>query len=134
MFLCHRSPDRRWYPDVWDLPGGHVEEGERPETALCRELSEELGITLRPPIGEPVAVVSDTAELHLAVYVVRDWEGAPINRAPDEHDKIGWFDEDGLEPLRLALPALDGPAPGHPDPLSRTTRTPGTGARPGRPN
>ena len=25
VLLCHRSPRRRWYPDVWDLPGGHVE-------------------------------------------------------------------------------------------------------------
>ena len=21
--LCHQSPLRRWYPDVWDLPSGH---------------------------------------------------------------------------------------------------------------
>ncbi|WP_433427484.1 NUDIX hydrolase [Nonomuraea sp. CA-141351] len=25
VLLCHRSAGRRWYPDVWDLPGGHVE-------------------------------------------------------------------------------------------------------------
>ena len=25
VLLCHRSPAREWYPDVWDLPGGHVE-------------------------------------------------------------------------------------------------------------
>ncbi|GAA2693767.1 hypothetical protein GCM10010412_085480 [Nonomuraea recticatena] len=30
VLLCHRSAGRRWYPDVWDLPGGHVEEGEDP--------------------------------------------------------------------------------------------------------
>ena len=23
ILLCHRRPDRAWYPDVWDLPGGH---------------------------------------------------------------------------------------------------------------
>ncbi|MGV9763186.1 NUDIX domain-containing protein [Micromonospora tulbaghiae] len=28
VLLCHRSAGRRHYPDVWDLPGGHVEEGE----------------------------------------------------------------------------------------------------------
>lgn len=27
----------------WDIPGGGVEEGERPETAIIRELTEELG-------------------------------------------------------------------------------------------
>ena len=30
MLLCHRSAGRRWYPDVWDFPGGHVEGGESP--------------------------------------------------------------------------------------------------------
>ena len=29
VLLGHRSPGRRWYPDVWDLPGGHVEPGDQ---------------------------------------------------------------------------------------------------------
>ncbi len=44
VFLCHRSPGRRWYPSVWDLPGGHVEENKAPSVALVRELHEELGL------------------------------------------------------------------------------------------
>jgi 8-oxo-dGTP diphosphatase len=34
VLLCHRSPDRAWYPDVWDLPGGHIAAGETPLHAL----------------------------------------------------------------------------------------------------
>ena len=41
VLLGHRHPERSWYPDVWDLPGGHVEDGEAPAAALRRELSED---------------------------------------------------------------------------------------------
>ena len=52
ILLCHRSRDRAWYPDVWDLPGGHIEAEESPGDALVREIQEELGVTLSGPLGE----------------------------------------------------------------------------------
>jgi len=36
VFLVHRSPAKTWYPNVWDLPGGHVEPGESGEAANPR--------------------------------------------------------------------------------------------------
>ena len=27
VLMVHRSPRRRWYPDTWDLPGGHAAPG-----------------------------------------------------------------------------------------------------------
>ena len=44
VLLVHRSPNRRAYPGVWDLPGGHIETGESELTALTREMREELGV------------------------------------------------------------------------------------------
>ena len=54
ILLCHRSPGRRWYPDVWDLPGGHVEVGESSADALKRELLEELGVAARSLSEHPL--------------------------------------------------------------------------------
>lgn len=35
------------FPNHWDFFGGHVEEGEKPEQALVREVKEELGFDLQ---------------------------------------------------------------------------------------
>jgi 8-oxo-dGTP diphosphatase len=106
LLLCHRSPGRRWYPDVWDLPGGHVEPGERPEDALRREVAEELGAELEGVDGGPVLrrVVSQTG-LDLTVWVSWRWRGTVSNLQPEEHDAIGWFDEGQLDELRFADPS-----------------------------
>lgn len=43
--VTKRRPDQH-LGGSWELPGGRVEEGESPEEALSRELSEELGIAV----------------------------------------------------------------------------------------
>jgi 8-oxo-dGTP diphosphatase len=93
---------------VWDLPGGHVEEGESPEQALLRELHEELGVRGTPRFGGLVSRL-ENRELHLMIHVVRHWEGTPVNRARDEHDQIRWFNAAQIPHLPMghaALPAI----------------------------
>jgi 8-oxo-dGTP pyrophosphatase MutT (NUDIX family) len=46
VLLVHRSPNKRAYPNVWDLPGGVIEFGESELSALTRELHEELGVQI----------------------------------------------------------------------------------------
>lgn len=103
LLLCHRRADRPWYPDVWDLPGGHVEAGERPEEALVRELAEELGVDVDVP-GRPAdrVLTDDETGLRLSIWRVDEWRGEPANLAPDEHDAIGWFRLADLDDLALA--------------------------------
>lgn len=103
VLLCHRSPARTWYPDVWDLPGGHVEGGESPQAALRRELAEELGVDIGTLVGPPAMSLDDPAAgLSLRVWAVTSWEGFPRNVAPAEHDQIGWFSVAQLDGLTLA--------------------------------
>jgi len=46
LFLRDNKPDIP-YPDTWDVPGGHVEAGEKPEDCIVREMYEEMGIKLK---------------------------------------------------------------------------------------
>jgi 8-oxo-dGTP diphosphatase len=113
VLLCHRSPRRRWFPDVWDFPGGHVHAGEIPEDALRRELREELGVELVGVREQPVLrQVDPEAGLQLTVWLSRGWRGTVVNRQPEEHDAIGWFTKNELNGLTFAdpcyLPLLQG--------------------------
>ena len=35
------------YPNMWDVPGGHVEPGETPKQCIIREMKEEMDIDLK---------------------------------------------------------------------------------------
>ena len=102
VLLVHRSPNRRAYPDVWDLPGGHVEPGESELDALSRELHEELGVRIATGSVAPLcrlAAGRAGEPVLLSAWLVGRWEGAPTNAAPEEHDEIGWFRPEELPPL-----------------------------------
>ena len=87
VLLCHRSADRAWYPNVWDLPGGQLEAGERPESALVRELREELGIVVAEP-ATPEFTRLVTSDFDMKVWIVTEWEGTPVNGP--HASTIGW--------------------------------------------
>lgn len=111
VLLGHRSPGRRWFPDVWDLPGGHVEPGESSRAALVREVGEELGVTVRSAREhQRIHVPGRTAggdPVVMDLWLVTQWVGTPVNGAPDEHDALGWFCADDLPTAELAHPALE---------------------------
>lgn len=103
VLLAHRGPGSSWAPGKWDLPGGHVENGELESEALIREAREELGIETSvngiTPIGRLRGPDFDVAFFH-----IRSWTGTPYNAAPREHTELAWMSAAELSRVTLADP------------------------------
>jgi 8-oxo-dGTP pyrophosphatase MutT (NUDIX family) len=105
VLLVHRSPNRRAYPNVWDLPGGHIEAGESELSALAREMHEELGVQIVTGSASQLCRLTlgrGADPILLSAGLVGDWRETPTNVAPEEHDEIRWFKDDELPPLAHA--------------------------------
>jgi 8-oxo-dGTP diphosphatase len=106
--LLAQRPEGKSMAGLWELPGGKVEAGEMPERALCREVREELGITVLSEDLAPLTFASYRYEhLHLLmpVWAAIKWRGEPVAR--EGQGGIAWVDVNQLD--SFAMPAADLP-------------------------
>jgi len=113
--LLAKRPPGRPLAGLWEFPGGKVDPGEDPETALIRELMEELGIEITRADLVPLTFASHAyPEFHLLMplYLCKRWEG---DIAAQENQELLWVKPDELrlydmppadEPLKASLPNL----------------------------
>lgn len=105
--LVTQRPEGKTLAGLWEFPGGKLEPGERPEPALIRELSEELGITVQEACLAPLTFASHAyPEFHLLMplYICRRWEGSV---ASHEGQALKWLRAGKLR--ELAMPPADEP-------------------------
>ena len=110
VLIAQRPPEKEM-AGLWEFPGGKVEQGERPEDTLIRELHEELGIVVSESCLSPLTFASHSyPQFHLLMplYVCRRWEGTVTAH---EHVRLAW-----VRPNRLRdypMPPADVPLVAH---------------------
>ena len=100
VFLPRRAATKKFLPNVYELPGGHIDYGEDIEAGLKREIEEEFNVHVN--LGDPFAVFTYTNEIKdshsIEVIYFAQLTDRPdaITLVPQDHSKAGWFAEDEL--------------------------------------
>ena len=105
--LVAQRPEGKTMAGLWEFPGGKVDDGEKPEAALIRELKEELGIDVSEACLAPLTFAShsyDDFHLLMPLYVCRRWKG---EARPQESQVLRWVRPNRLR--ELAMPPADLP-------------------------
>ncbi len=79
---------------LYNLPSGHLEDGEPAREAMVREVKEEIGIVIRPEDLEHVITTHrfyEDGERIGLFFMVRRWDGQPCNLEPNKCDDLRWF-------------------------------------------
>lgn len=105
--LLAQRPEGKPMAGLWEFPGGKVEPGETPESALIRELSEELDIGTWTSCLAPLSFASHSYEsfhLLMPLFACRKWEGTP---RPRENQVLKWVKTNEMRDF--PMPAADLP-------------------------
>ncbi len=103
FLVCQRRHEAR-FALMWEFPGGKTEAGETPESALERELREELGISVRvgPEIYRTTHKYAEMPDrIQLIFFATRLSRGQPQNL---QFEQILWRAPASLRELNF-LPA-----------------------------
>ena len=105
--LLAQRPEGKSLAGLWEFPGGKVEPGESPETALIRELKEELAIDTFSSCLAPLTFASHTyPDFHLLMplFACRKWQGIATGV---EGQKLAWVRPNDLR--NYPMPPADLP-------------------------
>jgi 8-oxo-dGTP pyrophosphatase MutT (NUDIX family) len=91
--------------DEWELPGGKLEVGESPEHGVCREVAEELGLTVTTVeiIDSWVYEITPSRHVFIVSYGTVYTGGEDLTYSA-EHKELGVFTHDEIPNLHMPEP------------------------------
>lgn len=101
VFLARRAATKKFLPNIYELPGGHLDFGEEPVPGLIREVKEEFQKTIA--VGDPFAAFTYTNPIKGShsvevIYFAQFTDGPDgIVLEPEDHQAYGWFSQDEAE-------------------------------------
>jgi ADP-ribose pyrophosphatase YjhB (NUDIX family) len=98
--LLNLRKNTGWRDNYYGLPSGHINKNETIFKATLREINEEIGIKAKPENLIFVHVMhrheKDNFEYVDFFFVLKKWQGKPINNEPKKSSHIKWFNIDTL--------------------------------------
>ncbi len=83
----------------WEFPGGKVESNESLESALARELKEEINIEIKEPIFfDEITFDYSEKSVHLHFFLVSQFSGEPQGL---EGQQVEWFSINQIKDLEF---------------------------------
>ena len=86
---------------TWCLPGGRLNENEEWDTALLRELKEELNLECQNPSPIAVNIIKDDYQTKYCVYFRLACINLSELKISNEHSNLGWFNLDEIKNLDI---------------------------------
>ena len=99
--LLSKRPNNKHLAGFWEFPGGKVEDGESPESAIVRETKEEINIDINNKCFAPLSFSEfdyKEFQLLLLLYVCRRWEGEPKSM---ENNELMWVKPNMLRKYKM---------------------------------
>ena len=97
VLLCRRPAHKR-HGNLWEFPGGKIEEGESDLEAARRELTEELDVQVLS-VGPVTFSVADPGSDFVIEFLPVEIKGEP---ACIEHAELAWVPREQVLSYRLA--------------------------------
>ena len=113
LFLPKRASTKKFLPDVFELPGGHLNFGEDFVEGLKREVKEELGMEIT--VGEPfdtftyVNAVKGSHSAEVIFFARFDGDVNKIKLNPEDHSEYRWITEKEIPEIQSENKKADDP-------------------------